>query len=308
MELVIIVATRRCASKHPFRKAGVLRSIGTPPVPSPPCGSAPRMTSSLRNERHDQPPAGSRQRIQEDEYSFPYHWLPRERDGAWYVGRHLSWGYEYLGLLTTIQDRVLALPARQRILDVGCGDGRLIAALKNAEASAALVGVDTSARAIAFARAFTGDEEGVRFEACALAELPDDGFDIAILAEVLEHIPESDVEKLVYNVWQRLSPDGVLIASVPTANRPVNKKHERHYDFALIEETLSPHFEITTHEYVHRLGWRFEAMQRLLFNRLFAVTNARILRLMRSVYLRSGRRAHSADGAHLVVSAVRVAR
>lgn len=70
----------------------------------------------------------------------------------------------------------------RRIVDVGCGDGRLAHAL--AADGFEVVGVDQSPTALARVQ--------VEKHQCSADDLPfdDDAFDIAICAEVMEHLPE----------------------------------------------------------------------------------------------------------------------
>lgn len=64
--------------------------------------------------------------MRDDEYAFSYHYIPEMHpDGAGPIHRLLAEGLEYLTYMTRIWDRVIALKP-ESVLDVGCGDGRLL--------------------------------------------------------------------------------------------------------------------------------------------------------------------------------------
>jgi 2-polyprenyl-3-methyl-5-hydroxy-6-metoxy-1,4-benzoquinol methylase len=79
--------------------------------------------------------------------------------------------------------------APRSILEVGCGEGYMLEALVHGGVSASLHGVDFSTPAIADARARLGDR--AQLEARDARELADHGdqFDLVMMLEVLEHIP-----------------------------------------------------------------------------------------------------------------------
>lgn len=122
--------------------------------------------------------------------------------------------------LTTIDFRRLHLTPGQRVLDLGCGEGRhAISAWL--EAPVHVVGVDLSARdlatAAARAREFEPDDDGrsLGWIRGSGLELPfaDGSFDRVICAEVLEHVP--DYRRMLAEIRRVLKPGGVLAVSVP---------------------------------------------------------------------------------------------
>ena len=98
----------------------------------------------------------------------------------------------------------------RRVLDVGCGCGELVihSALRGAEA----VGVDYSSAANALAvKAAKEIGVDVEFFCCDVSELPEGKFDSVILADVVEHLYQYQLDQLYKDLFDRLNPDGILV-------------------------------------------------------------------------------------------------
>jgi len=74
-----------------------------------------------------------------------------------------------------------------RVLDVGCGDGALMAELHRRGIGDELVGIEVSESAVPLARNQPGVREVSLFDGVTIPSV-DDGFDVAILSHVLEHV------------------------------------------------------------------------------------------------------------------------
>jgi 2-polyprenyl-3-methyl-5-hydroxy-6-metoxy-1,4-benzoquinol methylase len=131
-----------------------------------------------------------------------------------------------------------------RVADVGCGDGKILLELARLRPGAICEGFDLSERSIAFAQAYAFGVDNVAFSARDFAE-SSGGYDLILCIETLEHIADEDIPAFARTLRAKLSPRGRLILSVPTTNRPVQAKHYRHYDLALLERHASPSFVVT---------------------------------------------------------------
>jgi SAM-dependent methyltransferase len=102
------------------------------------------------------------------------------------------------------------LPRSADIADVGCGSGRLLAAL-SARGYTALSGYDFSARAVELTRARL---PGVAARAHNIVESPlDSRYDALFLTEVIEHL--TDPGRAAANLHASLRPGGVLVLTFP---------------------------------------------------------------------------------------------
>jgi SAM-dependent methyltransferase len=180
------------------------------------------------------------QRIQERQYEFPYHYLPRLDDDGFTQVEYWSWGLHYLGGMRVVLDQ-LESHRFDSLIDVGCGDGRFLRELVGEYPGVDPLGVDYSERSIAMARAMNPD---IDYEVRNVIEEPlDHEFDAATCVEVLEHVPPEDCDAFVATVADALAPGGRLVLTVPHSNKPVNDKHYRHFDSTDLSNLLSPHFE-----------------------------------------------------------------
>lgn len=244
------------------------------------------------------------QEIQEKQYSIPYHYLPWERDGVWRVGRFIEWGFEYLAVLNTVLDLVgKSLPKGQgRLLDFGCGDGRLISELLMRYPRLTVAGVDISEKALAFARAVTWGNPQVYFFSDLHAAVENLGqFDVIVAMEVLEHIPPEDLPSVITALDKALVKNGHLIVSVPTTNIPLNRKHYQHFTMDTIKQILGNTFILSEVYYIHRVGALANLIRRAVVNRFFVANGEVWLRFFTWLYNRYVRVADERTGAHMVV-------
>ena len=98
-------------------------------------------------------PKNKPQIIQEDEYSFPYHYIPEISDKGFSQIKHWSWGYRYLGGLRVVIDQLNKISFNS-LLDIGCGEGRFLREVSQHYPEKTFVGLDYSTKAINLAKAF----------------------------------------------------------------------------------------------------------------------------------------------------------
>jgi 2-polyprenyl-3-methyl-5-hydroxy-6-metoxy-1,4-benzoquinol methylase len=103
----------------------------------------------------------------------------------------------------------------ERVLDLGCGAGRFLAALR--EAGAEPVGVEIAEAALERARTNVPDADVRLLEPDGTIPAAHGEFDLVWCSEVLEHIP--DVGAALFEVRRALKPGGRLLATVPHVRR-----------------------------------------------------------------------------------------
>lgn len=212
---------------------------------------------------------------QEEEYAFPYHYVARfsERFQHFFVD---DWAINYASTMEFLLDR-LRLSNPQRIVDIGCGDGRFSRELAQAFPLASVLGIDYSRRAVALAAAMNPEVRNLQFDSLDInVEVGIQRFDTAILMEVFEHIPLPDADRFMESVRRLLVPGGFLYLTVPHINKPLEYKHFQHFSIESLSRYVRPHFDIVDIVPFEKRGIRRKLMEQVLNNRLF-VLNSRVL-------------------------------
>ena len=224
-------------------------------------------------------------KIQEDQFEYPYHYIPDWRQDRFSQTHHFAWGFRYLGGMRIVFDQ-LKRRSFTSLIDVGCGDGRFLREMAVCYPGVALLGVDRSERAIRLAQAMNPALEYCVWDVSREA-LPR-RFEIAVLMEVLEHVPPERIERFLESVTAALAEEGTLILTVPHSNLPVSGKHYQHFASAQLRELLAHRFRDL--EFIP-----FDPKSKLigLLHRLlggggqhFVVTDATLLKLFFRLYVR----------------------
>lgn len=101
-------------------------------------------------------------------------------------------------------------PGPRRVLDVGCGTGRLLSLLRDVgEPSWEYRGIELDERAVETARARGFNAERARVEDYR----PDGPFDLILLQQVIEHV--ADPAALLRTLGSWLAPGGVVVLETP---------------------------------------------------------------------------------------------
>jgi SAM-dependent methyltransferase len=219
----------------------------------------------------------SREALQEAEYSYPYHHIPDL--GPFSIARIHPWGHEYLSYIEEVLGELANRPFTS-LVDIGCGDGRLIAEISR-RFDARLVGTDFSEQALRFARAFAPS-------AVFMRDVPDELFDAFTLVEVLEHIPPDEANGFLETIAATLAPGGFGIVTVPSTNDPLIPKHYRHFSRKSLTEVLEPYFAIERMQYLNARTSGTRLIRSLFSNRFFILNFApfreRLYRFYKSRY------------------------
>jgi trans-aconitate 2-methyltransferase len=137
---------------------------------------------------------------------------------------HASDYHEQSALQKAMADaqlRSLTLAGSERILDVGCGDGKITAEIATRVPGGSVLGVDPSRDMIAFASSHFGSprQANLNFAVADVRRLPyRDEFDLVVSFNALHWVPEQSVA--LASIHQTLKPGGrVLLRFVPQGQR-----------------------------------------------------------------------------------------
>lgn len=234
-------------------------------------------------------------------YRIPYHYIPTVEKGNFSQTENINWGFEYISFLNYLVELLGNIDFKS-LLDVGCGDGRLLREIHLNIPETDLLGIDLSEGAIRLAKALnpalsftTADITGNR--------LKGKKFDIITCVEVLEHIPPAECGKFLKNIKSHLKESGTLILSVPSNNTPVQTKHYRHFSLKELESELTPHFTIKHTAHLNRISAGSNLIRKLLTNRLFILNSVKLRNRLYKRYMKRYFIANANNGKRILVIA-----
>lgn len=222
------------------------------------------------------------QQIQDDEYTFPYHYIP-EYEKQFTLAKSWSWGMQYISAIEFVLNKIASIKFSS-VCDVGTGDGRLVRELKRRFPEKEIIGIDYSETAIALAKALNPN---CYFESINILDNTyKKKYELITLIEVFEHIPLDTCENFVQSLYNLLSEDGVLILTVPHVNKSVNDKHFQHFTKNKINSYFSNKFlieELIFFEDQKRSIIK-KFIRLLIYNNIFILNNKEILNYFYAVY------------------------
>ena len=139
--------------------------------------------------------------------------------------------------------RVFPRTTRDRVLEIGCGMGRLLLALK-AEGYQNLKGIDLSEELISIAK--KEDLDVISADAVDFLGTETESYDAIYLFDVLEHIALERQLGFLKQLYRKLSESGFLVLQVPNACSPISSY------FRYIDWTHVCSFTETSLEYILR--------------------------------------------------------
>jgi ubiquinone/menaquinone biosynthesis C-methylase UbiE len=125
------------------------------------------------------------------------------------------------GARTWALETVARAGERPRVLDLGCGDGRISCVL--AQAGAEVIGIDPSAGALSRARTAYPDIEFAPPREDGSFPFADGCFDAVVCINVLEHV--ADTQRLMSEARRVLAPGGRIAITVPCHGRIAGAWH-----------------------------------------------------------------------------------
>jgi 2-polyprenyl-3-methyl-5-hydroxy-6-metoxy-1,4-benzoquinol methylase len=154
------------------------------------------------------------------------------------------------------------------VLDVGCGNGSQLAIPLAEDARLAITALDPDAASIEHGRRLAGARANLKFVCAAVEDLQRQRlFDVVILSEVLEHLP--DPQQMLDQAARLLDRQGILIVTVPNGygefeidsaiyrtlhlQKVVDRFARRTAALASTDNSDSGHVQFFTRSRLHRL-------------------------------------------------------
>lgn len=182
------------------------------------------------------------QNEQEQEYIIPYHYLITYDKLLSFPTKLIACPH-YINYLSIVK-KELAPFRGQRIIDIGCGDGRFCHELKGE--NAVVYGVDCSERAVTFASIMNPQANFQLGDITERLSFDDASFDQIVLIETLEHIQPDLIPHAMKEIHRVLNDEGELIITVPHINRKLDSKHYQHFTAKNLRSVLSSLFKIVS--------------------------------------------------------------
>lgn len=150
---------------------------------------------------------------------------PEHERGAFLDPRDL-YGFPHYDAEAVAGVIVQHLGLRQRVLDLGCGDGRTTRSVARLCMGARIVGVDISPTLIEMAK--VDRTNNVSFVQIDGRNLPDDlgRFDGAYSITVFQHLPHDVVASYIHQVSTLLDPAGVFVFTVSLGDEEAILSHQ----------------------------------------------------------------------------------
>ena len=220
------------------------------------------------------------QKQQEEEYTFPYHYIPRYKP-SFTQTYNLDWGLSYAGSIEFILEK-LREEEFLSLADIGCGDGRIAAEIAGEFPQRDIVGIDYSGLAIALAKALNPSLNFL----CADISTGMSGkkFDCITLIEVFEHIPPEAAESFVAALHGILDEGGFILLTVPHENIPVTAKHFQHFSSEKLRDYFSSFFSVEEEVLFEKQSLITTLFKRFMTNRYFILNHRKLKNSLYAYY------------------------
>jgi 2-polyprenyl-3-methyl-5-hydroxy-6-metoxy-1,4-benzoquinol methylase len=255
-------------------------------------------------------PLSSVQLTQESGYANPYHHYVQYGGGKRIqLFNYWPWSVSYIGRLHLVATE-LAQRKFDSLLDIGCGDGKLISELSEQFKTASFVGIDYSDRAIQLSKALV-TAPNADFLSIDITDTDADHlgqFDVVTLVEVIEHIEPTKLDGFMASASRFVKPGGLLICTVPSINIPLSKKHYQHFSIETLRDAISRQgLVVNRATYVEKQTWWMPLLQSIFVNKVFVVRSQKLLQLFFRLYFKFCLPAPDGGGAGLFLVATKTA-
>ncbi len=102
-------------------------------------------------------------------------------------------------------------PCAKRVLEIGCGDGAMAAALRRSLPECEILGIDPGAPSPG--RLYDGNRQGVVFRAISTSEVSaeeQEPFDLVVLCDVVHHVADEERQQILLDASRLVAPGGTV--------------------------------------------------------------------------------------------------
>lgn len=222
------------------------------------------------------------QKIQDEDYSFPYHYVPQFKPGFTQTYT-LTWGLYYISALEFVLKKVADCQP-EVVADIGTGDGRLVREMSHVLPEIRTVGIDYSERAINLARALNPELEFINLD--IISDSLDEKFDVITLVEVFEHIPLERARQFAASLPPLLNNNGRLLVTVPHENIPVIRKHFQHFSERTLRSYFEEYFDVEEVVFLDKSSRWVHFIRKILYNQYLILNHWGIKNRIYKLYKR----------------------
>ena len=203
-------------------------------------------------------------KLQSNQYKIPYHYIPQIVDDFDNYKSYISWNFsfQYIFAIKKIYESIKNNQCK-KLLDIGCGDGRLINFLSQKFSSIFFTGIDYDQKSIQWAKVFNKGEN-INFISGKLEDHNQNDYDTICVVETLEHIHPNELNVFCKEIEKKLLKGGHLFITVPHKNKKLIDKHFQHFDFDSIKNLFSKDLKI-----IEQLGFPKKNIYFTLLNKIF---------------------------------------
>lgn len=228
---------------------------------------------------------------QERKYEFPYHYIPKYdiEYNNFSLFRVLGWGASYLSYIRLIV-KLIKNYNFNSLIDIGCGDGRLLFELRKQFPEKKLTGIDISEKALMFAKAFNDNKtelickDFTDKKSLTYASGNPIKYDIITLIDVLEHIHPNEVMNFVGKMSEHLTKNGHVIATIPSNNWKVNPKHYQHFSREKAKIPFKTFFTVKKILYLNDISYKANIIKKMMVNKYFITHHQRMNKILFRLY------------------------
>jgi 2-polyprenyl-3-methyl-5-hydroxy-6-metoxy-1,4-benzoquinol methylase len=221
-----------------------------------------------------------KQIVQEEKYNFNYHYIPEYINGNFKHFKSGAWFIEYMSFLEYLKEYLEKINFNN-LIEVGCGDGRILSELSEKYKSKKLVGIDISSKAIAFAK-IINENKNIEYKNIDLKNCKQK-FDIVLLIEVFEHIPIKERKNFLKNLKNIMHENSILIVTVPHKNRKMDPRHYEHFTLNSFKENFKE-FNLIDYKFIAKKSFIVKIIYMLLENKFFILSHQKSLNFLFEFY------------------------